>query len=166
MNWMMCLGIPKCESVAIMKACERDGKAALKSKKIAAREEPSRAAVLMPSSTSTTFCSRDLPPKKPCCAGETALSSTGSMRRRTALAIRRLSAFTMERGRVSEGAKYSLPARLPVAFFGKNTIRESLKMQCPSGPDRCVTSSFSAPSLVRSMRAWKRTFCPKSPRRL
>ena len=54
-------------------------------------------------SISTTLDSKDRSIRKPCCSVETVLAMMGSVRRRTALAMRRLSILTVANGRASSG---------------------------------------------------------------
>ena len=80
---------------------------------------PSIAAMRIWASTSTPFLTKERPCQKPCCSWETAWLMIGSIRILSALAINRLSVFTMIKGRTSVGRVYSTPsAETRASLFG------------------------------------------------
>ena len=72
---------------------------------------------------SSKFCRIDLPLKKPCCRGRTQRERIGSQACLAALAMMRLSEFTMLRGIVLLGVYTGVPFSVVLRdFLGKHTI--------------------------------------------
>ena len=115
-------GNPMCCKVVNINSWDMDGKADAKSKSMQAPSDCVREEIMELVSSCSRLVRMERPRKKPCCRGRIQWERWHSQRFRAAEAIRRLSLFTILRGRVLLRVYAFVPSVVvEVLFLGRHT---------------------------------------------